>query len=254
MTRSIFCLTINAILLCSVMTYAAGIGKKDSGEAIPRAHFAGRSLNFAGNSDPVLVARVLTAGACELLLANLDKLFSELIGNPNHQGYIVITPDTNGRGYRSRERQSRAWIKYHAMDPSRFTIVRAKETPGGMTELWRVPPDADSTILVRNAETDPLPTKSDHPYILATRSFGGIVGCDDFDLSEYAQILKENTSFRGNLVIGSPTRRNFQAETLFIVAKLMELGVPSSRLKTFFKKIRSGNEFIEIWVVPPRKS
>ncbi len=72
----------------------------------------------------------------------MDAFFVELSNNPAAQGYIINYG--TDREIAKREKQIRNSITFRRYDASRITLVRGGNREVIKTDLWLVPPGAES--------------------------------------------------------------------------------------------------------------
>jgi TonB family protein len=207
----------------------------------------------------VLLDEFSTTVPCEEGNWRLDGLLVELSNNPVDRGLIVIYDSSaKKRAAWHREQLFRNFMKFRGFGSDRVTFVRGPARAEAKTQFWRVPPGAnDPEVLPGDASSvttePPPPTK---PYIYSTRYVDGLWECvvPMFDLEAYAEVLKENEGNRGNIVIGAGSRAAFNTDEREIRKELEGYGIPRTRIRTFFKKVKPNMamEFIELWVLPAK--
>lgn len=213
--------------------------------------------------EAVLFDEFGTAGSnCEEGFARMDSFLTELMNNPNDQGYVVIYDDVKDlRAGRRRRQQLTNHLIMRRLDRSRIAFVSGGMRKEAVVQFWSVPPGAnppegkpdvfDVTIPVRTERP------SDKPYIYAIDHTDGIPGCGGnlYDLAEYAAELKIDPKNRGKIVIGESSRTRFSRRSREILSELAANGITRNRLTTIYKYVRPNRlaETTELWIIPPAK-
>jgi hypothetical protein len=216
------------------------------------------TVQLPTGSKPELVDEITTVGNCEDGSRALHDFLISLANNPADEGHIIIyTEKSKLGGGLQRERQLRAAMKLFRGSYERVRIVRAALRHDAKTEFWRVPPGA----VIH--ETEPLDlsgipesAKPSSPYMYGMESFDGIAECKlyDYDVTSYADHLRQERKDRGRIIIRSTTRTRFLRKRRDILPTLSRGGVAAKRVDTVFVRADAGliSEAVELWVIPAK--
>jgi len=224
------------------------------------------AVTAAAQETPVatLANEFRTEGNCETTLAAADRFFSELSNNPVSQGYIVIyRQGHNTASARSRRREITNWVKIRHFDPMRITFLEGTVQVEAKTQFWLVPPGAEPPMVVPDdpkALAIPKPKVAEtveidpsEPYIFTAEYADGIEGCKDpFDKEGFAQELKDNPAYRGNIVIAAGNKVDFREMERVILSELASYGVNPKLLRTFY--VKASLPSTELWILPRKSS
>lgn len=188
---------------------------------------------------------------CELTMMTTDNLIISIQNDPSLTGVVII--------YGSASEFSRTeWmIRNHLNNRKVRDFVELKR--GGakgqraVVQFWLVPRGAEAP------EISPKPTEEDlkevkiatftKPTIFSSEYMDGVPGCTlPLDIDGYAQLLKSNPKYRGNIVVLGPSRSENRAEAKRLLKKLMDSGVRKSKVRTFSQRSPDGGT--ELWIIP----
>jgi hypothetical protein len=179
----------------------------------------------------------------------MDYFYTELSNNPSSQGYIINYG--TDRETIIREKQIRTSIQWRRYDSARITFVRGGFRDGVKTELWIVPPGAET----------PVPNSTGRKVDEFEKVPIGEIKARLSNL--YAELYKNPNSRGFILNYGSPneiTARQAQIKKLIGFLKLdlskisIQNGGSANSVKTEFwvlpAKSKDGVK-TKIWIVPP---
>ena len=198
---------------------------------------------------------------CEEGLAKMDGFLEALSNDPAAQGYIILYQEGNNpRSTSGRARELTNWISFRNFDRNRITFGRGTVQVDARTQFWLVPAGAenpeilaaDPKALEMPAPPEPVESKPTKPYIFTSEYADGVDGCKDpFDKAGFAEELKANPGYQGNIVIRAPSRSAFRETEKEILSELASHGVLRDRLRTFF--VKESLWGIELWILPHKK-
>lgn len=224
--------------------------------------FASSQLCFGQNKSEAVLVSSFGKAVEEVIAANLDGFFQELMRSPQEQGYVVIYPEKKSRKptyslERRYERFIKKMISTQGFDKNRIIFVQSKEEETIKVEFWIVPQGVDKPFSIENKWSEILPDLT-KPFIFGFTDPDAIF--PNFVPEFYADYLKNNENLRGHIVVFNKSREDAD---MWIEILTIRYKVPRNRLKVFFSKtngsiIRLGRGSspveAEFWLVPKKRN
>lgn len=188
--------------------------------------------------------------SCSDIRFRLDNFLSELFGDPNSVGIVVLGDD---KGF-SKAVKRRGLIENHfnvrKFDMSRIHFVRKSGIPEWGVELWK---SRGSTEL-------PFTFASEWSYKVAEEKKPFIVYSGGYNASEcyfpsgghiLSEYLKANPGSRGNVVIRCNRVKCLSEQKKMILDELgQERDLVKTRIRFFYVPIRTEYFGTELWLLP----
>lgn len=192
----------------------------------------------------------------ESFYAFIDTFLSEIQGDKNYQGYVVIHPTKNSvkRNFireRRYETIIESKISLQKFDKNRIFIVRGDERDETEIELWKVPHGAEKPFSVEEKWAEILPDLS-KAFVFANVYIDEIF--PNFIPEFYADHIKNNGNLRGHIVIFNKSKTEALREAnRWLKILTVDYKVPRNRFKVFIGKNNNSVD-AEFWLVPQKKN
>lgn len=209
------------------------------------------------DKSPQMTSRLLTefvAANCETTLMQTDHLMMNLLNESFSKGMVIVFGKHSD--YKYITSIIRNWLITYREAPQERLEFRqgGSRGPKPFVEIWLVPNGAELPAV------SPPPTaeesKESKPVFIKAGIFSeayeypdGVAGCElPLDVEGFAELLRNNPKFRGNIVVVGPDRKYNRKREKELMAKLLDAGVQRSRIRAFVLKKRVAG--VELWIRP----
>lgn len=207
---------------------------------------------FAQDKPQAVLVNELGKSDCEFVKAITDSFIQEIGYEPDARGFIVIRPDK--KLFNSAVWQEKV-INFRTYNNERIKIVRAAPQDNYKIEFWKVPAGA-TTPDFKAADWNTTPYDFSKSFLSDSADELNI--CPTFIPELYADVLKQNSSVRGRIVIYESkdslvglSRTALLEEWITPLTEKFKLR--RNRFKLIFGKSKKGLTYVEYWIVPQKK-